>query len=226
MVVDGFHYLKGAFFGPLVLLKASGGIIYGASDVLNVSFSEPNGMGDIHSPARLGMLFACVGVGCTLGPLLADRYTDMKQPTSLQKACICALAASALGFLAIAIFDPFWSICLFTLVRSGGASVNWIDSSILLQKFATDEMMGRVLAVDFGLALLAEATSAYVAGVLQDQSHLGAHQVALVMSCIGFCLAGGWLWYHMEGNGAGAAAPEDEEEKKQVGTNGETTRLV
>lgn len=67
MTGDVFDYLRGSFFGPLVLLKASGGIIYGGGDVLSVTFSEPNGMNDKNSPLLLGILFASVGVGCTIG---------------------------------------------------------------------------------------------------------------------------------------------------------------
>ena len=227
MTVGGFHYLRNSFFGPLVLLKASGGIIYGAADVLSVSFSEPNGMNDKNSPIRLGMLFACVGVGCALGPLIADAWTDMKQPTSLQKACIVALALSGVGFFGVALFDPFWSICLFTLVRTAGASVNWIDSSLLLQKFTRDEMMGRVLAVDFGLALLTEAFSAYLAGYLQDQVGLTAHQVAFVAACVGATMALVWLSYYLAGGGAAAAPQEDRYvNAKPDSAKNETTPLL
>ncbi|CAB9505976.1 Pfam:DUF894 [Seminavis robusta] len=224
MAVDGFNYLRTSFFGALVLLKASNCVSVGASDVLNVSFSEPNGMDDPYTSTRLGVLFACMGFGCFLFPLMADRLVDMKHPTSIQKMCIVSLAISALGFGGIAFFEPFWCICFFTLVRAGGASVNWILSSILLQKFSSDEMMGRVLSVDFALALLFEATSAYAAGFLQDQLHMGAHLVAFCMSCLGLVLSAIWLLYHLAGRGAGAA-PKDESDNNSQGGN-ESTPLV
>ena len=228
MAIDGCHYLNNAFFGGLVFLKASGAIIYGGSDVLNVSFSQPNGIDDPYNAARLGTLFACTGIGCLVGPLLADQLTDMKQTTSLQIACITSMAASSMGFACVAFFDPFWTICLFSVFRAAGASVNWIDSSILLQKFSTDEMMGRVLSVDFALALLTEAISAYVAGFLQDYFHMGAHEVALVMGCFGFLVAFFWLLYHLAGRGAAAAPKEiDAHSNVAVGeTNQDETSLL
>lgn len=89
-------------------------------------------MNDKNSPMRLGILFAAMGLGCLMGPLIADQMTDMKQPTSLQKACIFGIALEALGFLGFWYLDQFYFIFFFTLVRTAGASINWIDSSILL----------------------------------------------------------------------------------------------
>lgn len=53
-------------------------------------------------------------------------------------------------------------------ILDNGAAINWIDSSLLLQKFSSDEMMGRLSSADFSLALLGEASSAYIAVFLQD----------------------------------------------------------
>lgn len=201
MAIDGVKYTYNSFWGGLVLLKASGGICYGGADVLNVSYSEPNGV-DKNSPARLGLLFACMGVGCTIGPLVADPFTNMKEPISMQKACIVALAFTALGCLGMGLFDPFWSICAFTVVRAGGSSTNWIYSSVILQKFSTDAMMGRVLAIDYALGLLAEALSAYMAGVLEDGFDMSVNKIAFTMAatgCILFCF---WGVYHLCEGGA------------------------
>jgi len=58
-----------------VLLKASGGIVHGAADVINVSCSKLHGMNGKNSPMLLGILFAAMGVGCAIGPLVADKFT-------------------------------------------------------------------------------------------------------------------------------------------------------
>ena len=51
-----------------------------------------------------------------------------------------------------------------------------------------DTLFFRKSIAFLGLALLAEASSAYIAGVLQDQCGFGPHQVALLVSGIGFAL--------------------------------------
>lgn len=204
MALDGIAYLRGSFFGGLVLMKATTGMMYGAVDVLNVAFSEPDGVQDEKSPARLGLLLAFTGIGCTVGPLIADLFTNMKNPVSLQKSCIAGMAIATAGFFATALFSPFWSICIFTLIRSAGGSTNWIDSSILLQKFTSGGMVGRVLAVDYSLALLARALAAFLAGSMLDTWSMTAHQVGFLISFLSALLAICWLVYHASGHGAGA----------------------
>lgn len=200
MTVDGAAYLRASFFGTLVLVKASGALVYGASDVLNVSFSER--VKDNHSSERLGALFAIVGIGCLLGPLVADRLTTMSDPTSLQLACIVAMAIEALGALGMAAFNPFWCICLMTGFRAAGSSVLWVDSSLLLQKFSAPEMLGRVFSVDYSLANLTEAMAALLCGVLQDRAHLSAQYASLVFAGIGSLVVVAWSCYHFCGHGA------------------------
>ena len=60
----------------LVMIKASGALIWMAADVLNVKFSEMPSMqllGD--QPFTLGLIFASVGFGCFLGPIVFNYFT-------------------------------------------------------------------------------------------------------------------------------------------------------
>jgi MFS family permease len=200
MTMDGAAYLRASFFGTLVLVKASGALVYGASDVLNVSFSEQ--IKDSHSSERLGVLFAIVGIGCLLGPLVADRMTDMSNPSSLQLACVVSMAIETLGSLGMAAFNPFWCICFMTGVRAAGSSVLWVDSSLLLQKFSAPEMLGRVFAVDYSLANLTEALAALLCGILEDRAHLSPKYACFVFAIIGSVVVLAWTCYHFCGYGA------------------------
>jgi len=132
MTGDGIHYLRQSFFGPLVFLKASGALLYGASDILNVSFSQQEN-DEKGSSIRLGVLFACMGAGCFFAPLIAERFTDMKNMRSLQIACIVGYALITFGMAGMGYYPDFVVICLFTMLRSSGSSIMWINSSILLQ---------------------------------------------------------------------------------------------
>lgn len=101
MTVEGVSYLRSSPCGAFVFLKTSGAVIYGACDVLNVSFSEADysrfNSPEMTSGEKLGMLFASTGTGCILGPVIADRITRMDIPASLQKACICGMAIASFG---------------------------------------------------------------------------------------------------------------------------------
>lgn len=193
MTVDGINYLLLTQWGPLVFLKASIAIFSGVADVLNVSVSEIYGSSARQNAANLGAIFACIGVGSLVGSLIVNKMTDMNHPSSIQKASIIGLAFAALGCFFMSVFPRMWSVCLFTVVRSVGTTVGWINSSLLLQKFSSPDMLGRVSAIDFALGLLGESLSALICGFLQDA---GA-DVAFLLFLTGVALCAFWSWYHI-----------------------------
>lgn len=199
MTIEGYKYVGDNFWGSLVLMKASVALIYGAADVLNVSFSE---RGDGDASVKLGILFAMTGIGCLIGPLVSDRFTSMSDVTSLQLASIWSIGVGTLGCLGVGLLPSFVCNCFFSMVRSGGFSAAWINSSVLLQSFSTPEKMGRVLAVDYALALFTEAFSALLCGVLQDHAGLSAERVSLMMAATGAAIVAIWSIYHIMGCGA------------------------
>lgn len=135
MTAEGLSYLRSKPWGPFVFLKFFAAIIYGAADVLNVSFSERGLDGNEMdgSSQRLGILFAFVGIGCFLGPIIADPFTNMDQPKSLERICLISYLSMAVGCWGLSKIQSFAWVCVFTAVRSAGSSVIWIDSSLLLQ---------------------------------------------------------------------------------------------
>ena len=167
-MVDGFLYLYTSFFGALVLVKFT--ILWLCLDVVNVAFAErhaalsaANSDGSVSleqaqekEPLYLGFLFSGVGVGCLLGPVVAERFTDIARPVTVQVACIVSIALSSVTCLVMSIPGiPFWLLCVLTGIRAIGVSTAWIDSTLLLQKFCVPQMLGRVLSIDMALALMA-----------------------------------------------------------------------
>lgn len=202
MTKDGVEYLSTSSFGALVFIKCTGGLIYGACDVLNVSFAEEGLLRDnitdkqfeTESSNRLGILFFMVGAGCLLGPLVSDPIINVKRTETILYSCVFSFGFMAIGCLGMGYFKAFEAVALFTLIRSAGSSVEWIYSSLLLQIMCKDEMLGRVSAIDYGLATASEALSALMAGFLQDDIHMTAREVGFVMSIIAFV---SWLlWLH------------------------------
>ena len=195
MAREGFEYVQSKPWGAFVLLKFCAALIYGASDVLNVSFSErgPNPMEG--SSQRLGLLFAAVGIGCFIAPVIVDHFTQMTQVKSLERACMLSFGAMIIGCYGLSCVGDFLWVCIFTAVRAGGSSVLWIQSSLLIQKFSSGEMLGRVISVDSGLATLSEAFSAMCGGLLQDNVGLSAEQVSFFMSLVGLITLAIWILY-------------------------------
>ena len=172
---------------------------------------------------RLGLLFAGVGIGCLLGPLIAERYTNMQRPETLQFACITAIGVSAmacLGMGGMSWFVPnennsqetrngtlssfssplpwsvFGSLCVLTCLRAMGVSAVWINSSLLLQTYSSSALLGRVMSLDFALALMGESASAIVSGRLEDEYHWSPFQVCLGLGCVGLFLYAVWMTYY------------------------------
>jgi MFS family permease len=205
MATKGVSYTKSSFFGALIFLKFSAALLYGAVDVLNISFSERGS--DEGKTTRLGLLFAIDGIGCLIGPLVVDRYTDMAQPKTIQLISVYSFALTVFGLLMMAIFRQFWLIGLFSGIRVMGSAIAWINSSLLLQKFCEPDMFGRVSSIEYALAIFGEAASALGAGLLQD---LGwdAEQVCLLLTFFGTALASFWAYYHFTGGGAASYKEE------------------
>jgi len=210
MTVDGAKYLSSSFFGGLVFCKASCALVTGATNVLNVTLSEREGdtaglewiVGVMDTEQKLGLLFSITGIGCILGPLVADPLTNVEHPRALQLACIYGFMAVTVGCFGVGLFHPFWSVCLFSAIRSAGMGILWLDSQFLLQKFAAKEMLGRVAAVDEALATLAEALSSLMCGILQDRFQLTGEFVSQAQAFLGFVFVIVWSMYHAAGRGA------------------------
>jgi MFS family permease len=92
MTKEGMSYLFSQSWGAFVLLKFFAALIYGAADILNVSFSEQGeNSSEINhegSSQRLGIIFAFVGIGCILGPIISEPCTYMDNISSLERACL------------------------------------------------------------------------------------------------------------------------------------------
>jgi hypothetical protein len=72
--------------------------------------------------------------------------------------------------------------------------------SISLQKFSQEDMLGRVMSVDFALCTLLTSISAFVAGALEDKTSLGPQAVCIIMALVGFFIFVAWSIYFLCGN--------------------------
>jgi MFS family permease len=162
---------------PYLLIKGCGALLFGASDVINVTIAQNPETG-ILDPQRLGYMFSAIGIGCLIGPII------MPPGRCYLSACIGSYFMIALGYGCMAWFHSFWWKCFWTLLRASGTAVLWVDSSILLQTTTPATMLGRISSIDFAIALLCEAASAMFAGVAQDYG-MSAQQIAFVLSGLG-----------------------------------------
>ena len=125
-------YLLTSSFTLCALMKACGALTWGPQDILNPAFCLVEG-DEVRTSERVGLIYTCAGIGSIIGPFLANKTTKAEQPDTLQKACIGSFIFLIIGWLGIAISHNFASICFFTMIRSIGNSIVWMNATLLLQ---------------------------------------------------------------------------------------------
>jgi hypothetical protein len=186
-----FAFVESPFVGCYALLKGTAALAFGATDVLNVSFST---RGTENNPQltsfKLGALFGCVGIGCIIGSVLCDKLVSLSRPLRIVRLCLLGFLLISLGCLTMGLFpDYFVFICLSGVVRSTGSSLVWINSVLLLQKYSPPILLGRVQSIDFASALFGEAVSAMGGGLLMDNAGVTPEQLSILLACISL----GWF---------------------------------
>lgn len=221
MIKDLIQYIMTCEFGLLVFLKASGCLIFGSADVLNVTLSHVEG--DESATSRLmGRIYSSVGIGCMIGPVLANStIVHGKRPRTLQLASLFGLVVMSAGWLGLAMnISSFMTVCAFTTVRAIGSAVIWQFSTLLLQNLTSSKFLGRVLALEYCLARVSETCTAFVAGRLIDNGRSNS-EIAYLSSGIAVFLFVFWSTYHNMRYGAARSKFNKEEQETTIRSIGD-----
>jgi MFS family permease len=191
--VDGLRYLKGQP-DVLVLALLKSGMAFavgGGLAVVQVRYAErlfPLGEGGSIS---LGLMYAAVGVGTGLGPLVIRRLVGDRQRV-MRWTIAGAYGLAAVG-MAIVSFAPTLAVTLAGMtLRAIGGGIVWVFSAALLLLLLPQEMRGRVFAFEFAIFTLAYSISSGASGWLLDTSGWDVRQLALALG--GALLIVGALW--------------------------------
>lgn len=190
MFVQGLHFafVVEPTVGAYALLKGSAALTYGATDILNVAFSVIGSEDDPRQTSfKLGLLFACVGIGCIIGSTLCDRYASLSRPQEIVPLTLSGLLLMSVACLFMGLFpEHFACICLSGIVRSIGSSLLWICSTLLLQKYSPAAILGRVESIDLSAGLFGEAVSALGAGLVMDDFGVSPEVLSLILAAVAF----------------------------------------
>ena len=150
---EGIAYCRESFWGSLVGLRAHVGFQYGALEVLVVSFAEtlPG-----NSTINLSLLYVSLGLGSFIGPIAGTRSPTLSQTqySAIVGQFINLIGVGGMG-IANTLLDTTWSVCAFNVVRASGGKISGVNSRILLNRLASNEMMGRVMGIDFSIFIAA-----------------------------------------------------------------------
>lgn len=193
--MDGLAYLRGRpFILGVSLVKAGGALVWGIANVLEIPLAQQvfplNGNGTL----TLGILYATVGIGTGVGPLLLRRWVGDERH-GLQWGIALGFLGLTLGILGLGFAPSLGWVLAATLLRSLGSGSLWVFSSVLLQRMVADDFRGRVFAFDFAALTLTQSLGTLWAGLALDQWQMGVQQVFLSAGAAGVIVTLLWGWF-------------------------------
>lgn len=192
--VSGLRYLRGEVdILVTASLKAALALVMAAPfDVTQVRITESVFVYGKEGGTGLGIMFAMVGVGTGLGPIIARHFTGDRD-RALRVGIVWGYVMVALGVAIMAPLVSFPVVLFGTVVRGLGGGTVWVFSTQLLLVNVAPEVRGRVFATEFMLYTLWYAISATAAGVLLESTGLGIAGMLWLMVTGNLVAAGGWL---------------------------------
>lgn len=166
---DGLRYLRhnlDIFF--IALHKAANSLfVVGGFQVVQVAITERIFVIGEGGGISLGLMYAAVGIGTGVGPILARWFTgDHDRP--LRSAILISYILSVVGLLMVATLANFPVVLMGSVLRGVGGGIGWVFSTQLLLQLAPDRVRGRVFSTEFALYSLMNAVGAGVAGGMLD----------------------------------------------------------
>jgi MFS family permease len=115
--------------------------------------------------ASTGLLLGARGLGVALGPAIAAKLLG---PNLSRVLLICGSAGMVFGvcYLGLSITPVLWLAMVLAFLAHLGGGAQWTLSTYGLQTRAPDSIRGRILAGDFGLAMLIITLSNLIAGLI------------------------------------------------------------
>jgi MFS family permease len=145
----------------LLITKVTFGVAVGIIGMLAITSDQIWGAGEL----GVGLLFAARGLGALVGPFAARRYATDDRGRILRGIGI-ALLVFFIGYALLPLSPGIVVAAFFVFVGHLGGGAQWTLSTFGLQRAAPDRIRGRVLSVDFGMALAASSLSTLLAGWL------------------------------------------------------------
>ncbi|MEZ4663732.1 MAG: MFS transporter [Caldilineaceae bacterium] len=135
--------------------------------VLFVALSESRYVYGVGGGIGLGIMYAMVGVGTGISPLLGRWFTGDDERRLRLAIGVCYLIGLA-GSALTGLLGPFWFFLLGCLIRGLGTGAIWVYSTQLIYQSTSEQVRGRTFATDFALFTIAGALGAALTGWAVD----------------------------------------------------------
>ena len=194
--VDGLRYLKKhRDILAIVLHKAALALTTsGALQVIQVAIADRLYVVGEGGGVGMGIMFAVVGVGTGVGPIVARRWSG-DDGFALRIAIAVGFVMLTTGVAVTATLAGFGIVLFGLFLRGIGGGMVWVFSSQLLMQLVPDAVRGRIFATEFALFTLMGALSAAASGWLIDTAAVGLAGTLLGMAVLCLIPAVAWSWY-------------------------------
>jgi MFS family permease len=194
--LDGFRYLKRNFdISMIALLKAIMSLVAtGGMAVVQVALAKDVFVIGKEGGISMGLLFAAVGVGTGVGPIVARIFTGDRD-RQLRIAIIYGFLTLSVGLVIMSIAESFWLVTFGTFLRGCGGGIVWVFTTQLLMMLLPDEIRGRIFAVELAMALLLSSVAVAVAGATIDIPAIGLSGTMQWMAGLTLIPMLLWAWY-------------------------------
>ena len=127
-------------------------------------------VGDEMDPERqaasIGLVFAARGVGTGIGPIAARML--FKDESKWAVVIGSSMAITGLGYFLLGAIPWTWLVIFPVILAHVAGGTNWVLSTVLLQRRATDQFRGRVFATEWLFVMGMETLSIVLASLILE----------------------------------------------------------
>lgn len=206
--IDGLRYLWHAPFLLVIgLVKAAGSFVWGAINVLEISYADhvyPLSNTILSrwisiedgGTATLGLIYVVSGLGTGLGPILIRRWLG-DATKRLMIGITIGFLFTAVGISTLGMVSTLPSFLGSTFLRTVGTGTIWVFSAVLLQIMVPDSVKGRVFAFEFAALTLTQSLSVLAAGYTQDTLSWPLNQISIAFGGFGIIVFILWILFYL-----------------------------
>ncbi len=208
-IAAGFSYLWGAkLIFAIALVKATGSLVYGAINVLEISIAEDvyplvfsyNWQGVAQTVGDGGTLtltlfYLVAGIGTGIGPIILQNWLGETED-ALRWGIFVSFILMTIGLLGMAIDIGLTWFVVASVFRTLGSGTLWVFSAALLQTIVPNEVRGRVFAFEFAILTLTQSISIWIGGWFQDRLSWGLFQVIGFFALLSVAITIYWGWFY------------------------------
>ena len=181
---DGFRYLKREVDILFITLhKAALGLLIagGAINIVMVQISEGIFVMGEGGATSLGIMWAVVGLGTGVGPILGRRITRDRE-RAIRLILVPMYLLAALGLIIAAQLTSFGFVLVGMFLRTFAIGAIWVFTTQLLYQLVPENYQGRVFAVEIAFFTLGSAISGAIGGWLLDTTPIGLSGMMWLMA--------------------------------------------